>query len=58
MRTDRWKYIHYPELDGMDELYDLAADPGEIHNRIADPSAQPALRMLQAELERLLAETR
>ena len=23
VRTQRWKYIHYVELDGMDELYDL-----------------------------------
>ena len=23
VRTERWKYIHYVDLDGMDELYDL-----------------------------------
>src|SRR5262249_26529720 len=23
VRTERWKYIHYYELEGMDELYDL-----------------------------------
>ena len=41
----------------MDELYDLDADPYEMHNRIADPAARPALGTLQAELRRLLRET-
>ena len=27
VRTERFKYIHYLELDGMDELYDLEMDP-------------------------------
>jgi len=57
VRTPRWKYIHYPELEGMDELYDLAADPHELRNRIADPAAQEALAQLQRERERLLRET-
>ena len=39
VRTDRWKYIHYRELQGADELYDLLSDPFELNNRIADPAA-------------------
>jgi arylsulfatase A-like enzyme len=27
LRTDRYKYIRYTELVGVDELYDLAQDP-------------------------------
>ena len=57
MRTDRWKYIHYVDLEGMDELYDLEADPYEITNLIGDPDVQPELKKLQQELERLLAGT-
>lgn len=53
VRTPRWKYIHYPELEGMDELYDLKADPSEMRNLIADPASQPALGDMKAELERL-----
>ena len=57
VRTDRWNYIHYTELEGMDELYDLKADPHELHNLIADPKAAGALQRMQAELKKLLNET-
>jgi arylsulfatase A-like enzyme len=53
VRTSRWKYIHYPELDGMDELYDLGADPREMRNLINDPASRGALDAMRAELERL-----
>jgi N-acetylglucosamine-6-sulfatase len=58
VRTDRWKYIHFPTLDGMDELYDLAADPAEMTNRIHDPAAQTTLKELRGELKTLLEATR
>lgn len=57
VRTDRWKYIHYTELEGMDELYDLKADPYELDNLIKNKSAQPELEELQGELAKLLKET-
>jgi N-acetylglucosamine-6-sulfatase len=34
VRTERHKLIHYRELEGMDELYDLEADPYEMTNVI------------------------
>jgi len=52
LRTGRWKYIHYTELEGMDELYDLARDPYEMHNVIA--GEEPRLPGLRAELKSLL----
>ena len=57
VRTDRWKYIHYTELDGMDELYDLEADPYEIRNLIDDEQAGPELERLRAELQKLLIDS-
>jgi N-acetylglucosamine-6-sulfatase len=48
-----WKLIHYTELQGMDELYELNRDPYELKNRISDPAAQAALATLRDELERL-----
>jgi N-acetylglucosamine-6-sulfatase len=57
VRTERWKYIHYTELEGMDEFYDLQADPYEMNNVIADPAAATALEAAKTELQRLLRET-
>ena len=55
VRTDRWKYIRYTDLEGMDELYDLQADPYEMRNLIGEKSASADLDFLQAELQRLLS---
>jgi N-acetylglucosamine-6-sulfatase len=57
VRTDRYKYIHYTDLEGMDELYDLVADPYELTNIIDDPAATATLEMMRAELAELLRET-
>ncbi|MBX9600991.1 MAG: sulfatase [Bryobacteraceae bacterium] len=53
VRTGRWKYIRYRELEGMDELYDLRADPYEMRNRIGDPDSAKVLETMRAELARL-----
>lgn len=57
VRTRRWKYIHYLELEGMDELYDLRTDPYEMKNLINHPRGKKALKEMKEELERLLKET-
>ena len=51
VRTRRWKYIHYVDLSGADELYDLQNDPYEMTNLIGDPGAP--LKEMQARLTRL-----
>lgn len=56
-RNGRWKYIHYLELEGMDELYDLKTDPYEMKNLINHPGAKKALGEMKQEMERLLKET-
>ena len=53
VRTAQWKYIHYTELQGMDELYDLRSDPYEMKNRISDSNVHGTLEELKAELRRL-----
>ena len=53
LRSERWKYIHYTELQGMDELYDLSDDPYEMRNVIGASEGARALPALQAELARL-----
>jgi len=61
IRTDEWKYVHYPHGDGgpdrhKAELYNLREDPGELHNRIDDPACADMLAALRDELERLQRE--
>ena len=58
VRTDRWKYIHYKELSGMDELYDLRADPYEMKNLIHDAASQPALAKRNRSCKSSCVETR
>jgi len=60
VRTDRYKYIHYPHGDGspdrhMAELYDLKADPDETANLISKPEHAKTIVELQQELQRLMA---
>ena len=62
VRTDDWKYIHYPNGAGqpdteMAELYHVAADPLEANNLINSAAAQPKLAELRSELARLLRES-
>lgn len=54
VRTDRWKYIHYLDINDADELYDLRDDPYELHNGIADPGAAGVLGELKAQLQDLI----
>lgn len=48
IRTPRWKYIW--NATDVDELYDLERDPGELINRIDDPSCAGELRELRQRL--------
>jgi hypothetical protein len=51
LRTDRYKYIRYTELVGVDELYDLAQD----HNLLANGAPFAPVSELDAQLDRILA---
>jgi N-acetylglucosamine-6-sulfatase len=57
VRTTRHKYIRYGELSGMDEIYDLAADPDETTNLVGSKGGERLLADLDKERLRLLAET-
>ncbi len=57
VRTERYKYIQFTELEGMDELYDLETDPYEMRNLIDSPAARDTLVRMKQELADLLEET-
>jgi N-acetylglucosamine-6-sulfatase len=62
VRTDDWKYIHYPHGDGgpdrhNSELYDLRHDSEERHNLIDDPGQADRIHSLKSELARLEHES-
>lgn len=50
IRDDRWKLIRYPLVDRT-QLFDLAADPHELHNLAAQPEHAAQVARLSALLE-------
>lgn len=57
VRTPSSAYIHYPGLEGMDELYDLKSDMAQMKNRVGDTALAETLRQRKTDRERLLRET-
>ncbi|WP_114325732.1 sulfatase family protein [Candidatus Colwellia aromaticivorans] len=55
VRTDRYKLIHFYQL-GTWEFYDLASDPDELNNRIADKSQSANISQLKKRLTELRKE--
>ena len=65
VRTDQYKYVEYHGIWDTNELYDLKADPNELHNRIStshrkkvtpDPEFAEVYQDLRKQLGRLKAE--
>lgn len=56
VRTTRYTYIDYLELDGMEELYDLETDPYQLVNLAGASDAARLLAEMRAELARLTAD--
>jgi len=54
VRTERYKYVRYRELQGMDELYDLEKDPYELDNLVHSRGHVTVKAALAQELGRLL----
>ena len=60
VRTESWKYVHYPHGDGtpdrhMAELYNIEFDPEERHNLIANPKYASVVAEMKNELARVMA---
>lgn len=57
VRTEDWKLICYPDIDDIDELYDLGKDRLEMNNLALAPEHAERRQVLVAELMRLLEES-
>ncbi len=56
VRTERYTYIVYRELPGMEELYDLQIDPFQMDNLVGTARGDSILPGVRGELERLTRE--
>lgn len=54
VRTTDSTYIHYTDLDNMDELYNVLRDPYQQKNLFQDGASQDQVLAMQAELVKLL----
>jgi len=51
VNNERWKYIYYFELEGMDKLYDLKTDSYEMRNMVHQPRAAKIMEELKQEIQ-------
>jgi N-acetylglucosamine-6-sulfatase len=58
VRTDDWKYIHYLDREGQDELYNLKSDPYELTNQFPSRKFKPIVEKMKAEQARLLQQSK
>ncbi|MBK6486202.1 MAG: sulfatase-like hydrolase/transferase [Gemmatimonadetes bacterium] len=56
VRTERYTYIVYRELPGMEELYDLERDPFQVDNLMGTVRGDSIVPVVRGELERLQRE--
>lgn len=56
-RTDRYKYIHYPDSGDPDELYDLQSDPQERRSLAPKTESRKTIATLRQEMEQELQRT-
>lgn len=52
VRSETAKLVTYPGHDDWTELFDLKADPHEMHNLVSDPAHRDLLMRMQAEFDR------
>ena len=57
IRTEKYLYSTTPDINDMDELYDVVNDPAELYNLAGKPAYSTVENTLKTELEQLKQET-
>jgi N-acetylglucosamine-6-sulfatase len=55
VRTERYKLVMYPEIDDIDELYDLQEDPHEMRNLVMHPAYADVYADMQQRMAQQIA---
>jgi N-acetylglucosamine-6-sulfatase len=58
VRTREWKYITYPGINEIDELYDLGKDPFEMKNLASEAGYRDVAGKMKKRLDQLVEETK
>lgn len=57
VRSKEWMYCSYPDMNDIEELYDLRNDPIQMHNLAVKAEYSNKLKEMRAELEKLKKAT-
>ena len=56
LRTEKWKYMRYRDIEAQEELYDLVSDPEEIDNLASNPDHANVVTEMKEKLDFKIAE--
>ena len=56
LRTEKWKYIRYRDIEALDELYYLVTDPGELNNLVGHPDHVKVALEMKKKLDLKISE--
>ena len=56
IRTERWKFMRYRNIEAKEELYDLKSDPEELKNLTSNPDYSNLVIEMREKLERKISK--
>ena len=56
LRTEKWKYMRYRDIEAQEELYDLVSDPEELDNLASNPNHANVVIEMKEKLDLKIAE--